>query len=95
MTDDNCNLKLLLNYSLPVTVLLQGLGRELMSVSGTWMCWIVALHPWAQTMGVPLAQGIPGDANAEYPQVTARKAWPPDLSASLGRVPESLSLDGG
>lgn len=84
MTDDNCNLKLWLNYSLLVAVLLQGLGREL--VSGTWMHWIVALHPWAQAVSDPLAQGIHGGANAEYPQVPARKAWPRGLSASLSHV---------
>lgn len=36
-------------------MLLKGLGKELVSVSGTWM----ALQPWAQTVGDPLAQGIP------------------------------------
>lgn len=35
-------------------------------MSGTWMHWIVALHPWAQTVCDPLVQDIPGDANAEY-----------------------------
>lgn len=67
-------------------MLLLGLGRELVSVSGTWMHCVVALHSWAQTVGDPLAQGIPGDANAEYPQVPARKAWPSGLSASLSHV---------
>lgn len=67
-------------------MLLQGLGRELVSVSGTWGHWRVALHPWAQTVGDPLAQGIPGDANTEHSQVTAEKAWPPGLSANLSHV---------
>lgn len=66
-------------------MLLQELGRELVSVSNTRMHWIMALHPWAQAVGDPLVQGIPDGANAEY-QVPARKAWAPGLSSSLSHV---------